>query len=102
MARAGGLVSMLCLRKRVGLPADLYRLRLEQRGISVESVRSACQRVQAYVNKNCAQVSFAKRADGSLQCVRRRCAGALRSRCSRSACVGRHRRAVSGDAVQHR
>lgn len=69
MARAGGLVSMLSLRKRVGLPADLYRSRLEQRGISVESTRSTCQRVQACVNKNCARVSFAKRAEGSQRCA---------------------------------
>lgn len=68
MVRAGGLVSMLSLRKRVGLPADLYRSRLKQRGISVESTRSACQRVHACVNKNCARVSFAKRTDGSPQC----------------------------------
>ena len=67
MARAGGLVSMLSLRKRVGLPSDLYRSRLEQRGISVESARSACQRAQACINKNCAQVNFAKRAEGSPQ-----------------------------------
>jgi hypothetical protein len=68
MARASGLVSTLSLRKRVGLPADLFRSRLEQRGISVEITRSACQRVHACVNKNCARVSFAKRADGSPQC----------------------------------
>ena len=65
MARAGGHVSMLSLRERVGLPSDLYRSRLEQRGISVERARSACQRVQACVNKNCARVSFAKRAKRS-------------------------------------
>ena len=102
MARVGGLVSMLSLRKRVGLPADLYRSRLGQRGISVESAQSACQRVQACVNKKCALVSFAKRADGSPQCACRRWGAACGWRCRRSACRGRIRRAIGRDTVKHR
>ena len=96
MARAGGLVSMLSLRKRVGLPSDLYRSRLEQRGISVESARSACQRVQACVNKNCARVSFAKQAKDSSTCACRRCVATRPSRAAaQRAGVGIEARSVA-------